>query len=188
MTPKTPYLPILLLHLLLLTLLTASPLSLPPSLPLTLTHPTTPQPLTRSYECFNLTTLNAYPVDLPSCPHALELLFHDPTGVMSLQRFSRHPSSSSPTFYVPVAWQVGGCQIVLTSGRDNAVDRFRLADVIVQARRIIEECPPGSKRALGGLALVGNGETFFVAVNGPDDGPDLGEEGGLNGEGMVAAT
>ena len=58
-----------------------------------------------------------------------------------------------------------------------AVDTFKLADVIVKALRIMDECPPKSKKALGGLALVGHGETFFVAVNGPDLAPD-GEAGG----------
>ena len=44
------------------------------------------------------------------------------------------------------------------------------------------ECPPKSKRSLGGLALVGHGRTFFVAVNGPDLAPD-GEGGGWGGGG-----
>ena len=60
------------------------------------------------------------------------------------------------------------------------MDTFRLVDVIVKATRIIEECPPKSKRSLGGLALVGNGATFFVAVNGPDLAPGFG-----GGEGIV---
>ena len=54
----------------------------------------------------------------------------------------------------------------------------------MKATRIIEECPPKSKKSLGGLALVGNGATFFVAVNGPDLSPDgeggVGREGGLS--------
>ena len=65
---------------------------------------------------------------------------------------------------------------MLTSGADGAVDRFRLADVIVQAEVIIQTCPGMSKKALGGLALVGNGKSFFVVVNGPDDGLDLVDE------------
>lgn len=50
--------------------------------------------------------------------------------------------------------------------------------------RIIEQCPPLSKKSLGGLALVGNGETFFVAINGPDLSPDVegGGEGGGSGD------
>lgn len=68
----------------------------------------------------------------------------------------------------------------------EAVDTFRLADVIFKAERIMAECPPKSKKALGGIALVGHGESFFVAVNGPDLTPDgegeEGEEGGGEGE------
>lgn len=84
------------------------------------------------------------------------------------------------TFLVPHAWQFGACQVLLTSGLDTAVDTFRLVDVIVKATRIIEECPPKSKKSLGGLALVGNGATFFVAVNGPDLAPD-GDGGDVGG-------
>lgn len=53
----------------------------------------------------------------------------------------------------------------------------------------MQECPPKSKKSLGGLALVGHGETFFVAVNGPDLAPDGvggdGERGSGNGTGLV---
>lgn len=61
--------------------------------------------------------------------------------------------------------------MVLTSADDDATDTFRLADVIVKAERIIDECPPKSKKSLGGLATVGHGHSFFVAVNGPDTAP-----------------
>ena len=44
-------------------------------------------------------------------------------------------------------------------------DRFRLADVIIAAQKILAECPQISKHRLGGLALVGNKQGFFVAVN-----------------------
>lgn len=74
----------------------------------------------------------------------------------------------------------------MTSGADLAVDTFRLADVVVKALRIIDECPPRSKKALGGIALVGHGQTFFVAVNGPDLEPDgEGEEEEERGGGRL---
>lgn len=78
--------------------------------------------------------------------------------------------------------------MLLTSGSDLAVDTFRLVDVIVKATRIIEECPPKSKKSLGGLALVGNGATFFVAVNGPDLEPQGGVVLGVGGEGEDGAA
>ena len=102
---------------------------------------------------------------------------------MALQRFSRDPALAASTFQVPFAWQYGSCQVLLTSGVAGALDTFRLADVIVQALRIIEECPPLSKKALGGLGLVGGGQTFFVAVNGPDLSPDGEGEGEGEGNG-----
>lgn len=62
--------------------------------------------------------------------------------------------------------------IILTSADDSATDTFQLADVIVKARGIIAECPGQSKTHLGGIALIGHGKTFFVAVNGPYVDPD----------------
>ncbi len=53
-----------------------------------------------------------------------------------------------------------------------AVDTFRLVDVILKAQKIIEQCPPNSKRNLGGLATIGHRNGFFVAVNGPVDDDD----------------
>lgn len=63
------------------------------------------------------------------------------------------------------------------------MDRFRLVDVIVEAKRILEECPPKSKMSLGGLALVGNMKGFFVALNGPGPGVGNGNGTGVWGEG-----
>lgn len=97
---------------------------------------------------------------------------------MTLQQFSRNARLPS-TFRVPFAWQYGGCQVLLTSATDLSVDTFRLADVIGKATRLMDECPPRSKKALGGIALVGHGQSFFVALNGQDLSPD----GGLDERG-----
>lgn len=86
---------------------------------------------------------------------------------------------------------VGGCVVILTSANETMTDRFQLADVIVKAREIIAICPGQSKTHLGGIALIGHGKTFFVAVNGPHDDPDDlvldGGEGRGNGTRLVLA-
>lgn len=66
---------------------------------------------------------------------------------------------------------------MLTSGDEFATDVFPLVDVALKAQQIIDECPHISKKRLGGLALVGNRRTFFVAVNGAWD-PDASIRGG----------
>ncbi len=85
---------------------------------------------------------------------------------------------------------VGNCLILLTNGDDLATDTFRLVDVVLRAQAIIAECPGKSKKALGGLALIGHGRHFFVAVNGPGFDPSVavgrevqveGERGGRGG-------
>jgi len=68
---------------------------------------------------------------------------------------------------------VGNCLILLTNGDDLATDTFRLVDVVLRAQAIIAECPGKSKKALGGLALIGHGRHFFVAVNGPGFDPSV---------------
>ena len=50
---------------------------------------------------------------------------------------------------------------------------FRLVDALVRAQDILAKCPPNSKQALGGVAVMGIGK-FFVTVGGPPylGGPD----------------
>lgn len=70
--------------------------------------------------------------------------------------------------------------ILVTTGKDDGVDRFRLVDVVQRVERLLRECTEGSKFSLGGLATVGRGQGFFVAVNGASW---LGEGGGSGGGG-----
>lgn len=122
-------------------------------------------------ECFNLTTPRSYPVDTADCEFVIEAIYHDPAGVMTMTQFSHNPTHSG-TYQIPAHWGIGQCLILLTSADETAVDTFRLADVIVKAQKIIDQCPPNSKKHLGGLATIGHRASFFVAVNGPiDDAP-----------------
>lgn len=85
---------------------------------------------------------------------------------MDPRTFSWHARVAG-SFGIPANWVVPGCEIALTSGLVGAVDRFGLVEVVVVAQRILDECVSGSKYALGGLGLVGNGRGLFVTVNGP---------------------
>ncbi|MCJ1460261.1 hypothetical protein MMC28_010640 [Mycoblastus sanguinarius] len=123
----------------------------------------------RDIHCFDLGTPQAFSVDIDDCEPAIDMLFHDPTGVMEIQQFSRKVEHGA--HHVPTDWHFGRCQVLLTSGDSSAVDTFRLADVIYKARKLIDNCVAVSKTRLGGIATIGHGATFFVAVNGL--GPDL---------------
>lgn len=116
-------------------------------------------------ECFNLATPRCYPVNTPDCELVIEAIYHDPAGVMEMTQFSHNPAHTG-TYRTPAHWAVGNCLILLTSANETAVDTFRLADVIVKAQKIIDQCPPNSKKSLGGLATIGHRASFFVAVNG----------------------
>jgi len=119
-------------------------------------------------ECFNLTTPRSYPVDTPDCEFAIDAIFHDPAGVMEMTQFSHNPMHLG-TYKIPAYWAVGRCLILLSSANETAVDTFRLADVILKAQKIIDQCPPNSKKSLGGIATIGHRASFFVVVNGPAD-------------------
>lgn len=135
---------------------------------LTAPHPN-PLPPIPDLDCFNTTSHLAFPVDPDDCQNAIDLLLHDPTGVMTPKTFSWHAREPG-SFGIPADWHDGRCQILLTTGIPDAVDEFRLVDVIVVAQKILDECVPISKMSLGGLALVGNMKGLFVAVNGPAPG------------------
>lgn len=91
---------------------------------------------------------------------------HDPSGIMSTHTYSWHAEIPG-SFGIPAEWRDYQCQITLTAGLPDAVDTFRLVDVAVVARKIMDECVPMSKIGLGGLGLVGHRQGLFVAVNGP---------------------
>ncbi len=84
------------------------------------------------------------------------------------------------SFGIPADWRDLGCGVLLTSGIEDAVDRFALVEVAAVATRIMEECAPVSKTGveLGGIGLVGNRRGLIVAVNGPEP---LGGGGGVVG-------
>ena len=44
----------------------------------------------KEVDCFNDTTPLAFSLDIDDCDHAIDLLYHDPTGVMNVQTFSYH--------------------------------------------------------------------------------------------------
>lgn len=139
--------------------------TLPPS-NLTTPNPIPPPHMAR-LDCFNATSQRAFPVDPDDCRNAIDLILRDPSGVMTSQTYSWHARIPG-SFGVPADWHDGHCSILLTTGLLDAVDVFKLVEVIVVVQRILDECVPISKTSLGGLALVGNLQGFFVAVNGPE--------------------
>ena len=58
--------------------------------------------------------------------------------------------------------------MLLTAIHDigNARDEFRLVDIILAVRKVLEACVPASKTGFGGLAEVGHRRGFFVSLNG----------------------
>lgn len=128
-------------------------------------------------KCFEPGTERVQPVDADHCHVAIELILHEPTGVMTKQLFGHKQDPPNPDIYeVPSAWRVDRCLILLTSGDESAVDEFRLVDVVERAELILRDCVAFSKKRLGGVATLGL-KTFFVTVDGP---PDFAGEAGGN--------
>ena len=115
--------------------------------------------------CFNLTTARVRPVDVEHCNGIIDIILHDPSGALTLQKFS-HNQDIPGVYAIPKLWEWGQCFIILTSEQEDAVGEFRLVDVIIRAQEIIAKCPPNSKANLGGIAVLGV-QTFFVGVDGP---------------------
>ena len=84
---------------------------------------------------------------------------------MKLQKFSHDPQAPG-TYTIPKIWKYNRCFILLESEDEDAVGEFRLVDAIVRVQDVLAKCPPNSKQALGGIAVMGIGR-FFVTVDGP---------------------
>ena len=120
--------------------------------------------------CLGTDTPEAFSVDLEDCETVLDLILHDETGVWNLQQFS--PRSRPGVHHVPTDWHHERCQVMINADSADAVDSFRLLDVMIKAQLIIEKCAMTSKQNLGGVTTVGYTGQFIVAVNGPEgDGP-----------------
>ncbi|KAK3168743.1 hypothetical protein OEA41_005191 [Lepraria neglecta] len=139
---------------------------LPPKPPFPPPSPHPPPLPTGKIECFKPDQHLAFPLNLADCDNTIELILHDKAGPFTYQNWTRDGRGGSHK--IPEAWHVGRCQVLLTTAYDvgDMRDELRLVDIIVAVRKVLEICVPASKTGLGGLAQVGHGKGFFVALNG----------------------
>ena len=123
------------------------------------------------------------PVAAWLCDEAIkEVITRDGINSWRVKQIFYHSGEPPPvvqqrTHKVPDKWELDSgedtCQIYLTSLSRRAEDQFTLQEVTIAAQKIINECTVGTKSGLGGYAFVGNDKTFFTAVNGEWDEPDI---------------
>lgn len=132
------------------------------------THPTTNLSVTYPVECV---PTSLWPglrhVDPLDCEYVLDVLLHD-ENLYDKQTVSKDPTAG---IQVGVAWKMPSCWIFLSTTEPHPVDNFRVIDIAVQARRIINECVLDQKTVpYGGTAEIGLPKNrLYVGVGGPKD-------------------
>ncbi|KAL9613296.1 MAG: hypothetical protein Q9167_002163 [Letrouitia subvulpina] len=115
--------------------------------------------------CFEPTDREIAPISLHDCQISQEMMLHEP-GYLEPRIWSHVPPRPN-TRQVPEHWPFGNCDIILTCHNLQAVDTFRLLDVGLAVKAILDQCPPRRKYdPLGGVTNVGHGRSFYVLVNG----------------------
>ena len=68
-------------------------------------------------------------------------------------------------------WFYGQCVIFVRALDKTEIDTFRMLDVALTARNIIDKCIADTKFMVGGASSIGSKKGFFVGVGGPNVTP-----------------
>ena len=107
--------------------------------------------------------------NLKDCRDALAILARNPDFTTPFH-FSKNPRRG---IRVPRGWKSGDCLILVSCENDRDAYTFRFADVLVVAKRLVDNCVEGrvSERwgllRWGGVDDLGASETFYVSVGKP---------------------
>ena len=122
------------------------------------------------YHCFTPdTSPNIGEANSKDCRDTLLLLARSPDFTTPM-RFSKNPRSGVK---VPRGWRSGDCLIFVSCENDRDSYTFRFADVLVVAKRIVDNCVGTTVTEKwgilrwGGVDILGDSETFYVSVGKP---------------------
>lgn len=136
-----------------------------------LNHTTTTNALNRIIpHCFTPEgTPDLGETNLKDCRDALLILARNPDFTTPIP-FSKNPRRG---VILPQGWTSGECLILMSCENDRDAYTVRFADVLVEARRLVDECV-GTKEderwgllRWGGIATLKGTETFYVSVGSP---------------------
>lgn len=109
-----------------------------------------------------------FETNLKDCRDALLVLARTPDFTTPFS-FSKNPRRG---LKVPRGWRSGECVIFVSCENDRDAYTFRFADVLVEARTLVDNCVGKESQEWGilrwgGVTILGNSETFYVSVGKP---------------------
>ena len=121
-------------------------------------------------QCFNPDIIpDIAETNLNDCRDALLILARNPDFTIPL-RFSKNPRRG---IKIPRGWTSHECMIIMSCENDRDAYTLRFADVLVVAKRVVDNCV-GTKESekwgllrWGGVDVLGDSETFYVSVGKP---------------------
>ena len=99
--------------------------------------------------------------DLKDCRDALLKLVHAP-DFTTPKSYSKNPRRGLHP--LPLHWSSGDCRILVSCENNRDAYRFRLADVLAVARKLIDTCVGNTLLIWGGMDVLGDSQTFYVSV------------------------
>ena len=124
---------------------------------------------TYAVKCFNPLIVSIPPAVATDCSHIINkviLRLSDPTRELTFGFTDAADINLSKPEYRK--WQHGQCMISLKSDYEDQMDKFRLLDVAMTARRVVTNCVVNTKDKIGGISNIGTeGRGFYVYVGGP---------------------
>lgn len=124
---------------------------------------------TYAVNCFNPLIVRIPPAVARDCSYVINqviLRLSDPTRELTFGFTDAADINLSKPEYRK--WQHGQCMITLKSDHEGQMDKFRLLDVAMTARRIVTHCVVNTKDKIGGVSGIGTeGKGFYVYVGGP---------------------
>ena len=124
---------------------------------------------TYAVKCFNPLIVSIPPAVAKDCSYVINqviLRLSDPTRELTFGFTDAADINLSKPEYRK--WQHGQCMISLKSDYGDQMDKFRLLDVAMTARRVVTQCVVNTKDKIGGISNIGTeGRGFYVYVGGP---------------------
>ena len=110
----------------------------------------------------------------PDIPETHVTACRDALGVLARSHDFITPITYSKNWrrgrMLPRAWIAGGCLIMVNCENDRDAYTFRLADVLVVAKKLVDTCvgtevdPKWGLLKWGGIDVLGDSQTFYVSV------------------------
>ena len=116
--------------------------------------------------CFTPELRTVSETNMQDCRNALQVLARAPDFTTPMT-YSKNPRRGA---IIPRGWVANDCLIMVSCDNDRDAYTFRLADVLVVAKKIVDNCvatkqsPKWGLLRWGGIDVLGDSLTFYVSV------------------------